>query len=51
MKNKADSKARKPQVKIRDMRPKKDVKGGLPLGGIKGESQDDKHKDTIYIGS
>ena len=41
MKNKADAKARKPQIKIRDMRPQKDVKGG-----IKGESADAKHKDS-----
>jgi hypothetical protein len=28
MKNKADSKAKKPQIKVRDMKPAKDVKGG-----------------------
>jgi hypothetical protein len=48
MKNKVDAKARKPQVKIRDMKPKKDVKGGgfINLSDIKGESLDDKHKGT-----
>jgi hypothetical protein len=48
MKNKADAKAKKPQVKIRDMKPRKEIRGGL--GGIAGESQDDKHKETIHIG-
>jgi type VI protein secretion system component Hcp len=43
---------KKPSVKVNDLRARKNPKGGssdmfLKLDGIKGESQDDKHKDQI----
>jgi type VI protein secretion system component Hcp len=42
----------KPSVKVNDLRARKNPKGGssdmfLKLDGIKGESTDDKHKDSL----
>ena len=42
----------KPSVKVKDMRAKKNPKGGASdifakIGDIKGESLDDKHKDSL----
>jgi hypothetical protein len=33
MKNKADSKAKKPQIKLKDIKPRKDPKGGCRKAG------------------
>jgi hypothetical protein len=33
MKNKADSKIRKSQVKLKDLKPRKDAKGGMRKAG------------------
>ena len=42
----------KPSVKVNDLRARKNPKGGavdsfVKLGDIKGESLDDKHKDSL----
>jgi hypothetical protein len=45
MKTKSKSSAKKkPTVRVRDLTPSKDTKGG-----IKGESGDSKHKDEIEV--
>ena len=46
----------KPSVHVRDIKSRKDPRGGatdfyLKLGDIKGESGDDKHKDEIRLTS
>ncbi len=41
---------KKPSVKVNDIRAKKSPKGGaiyIKFDGIKGESQDAKHKDEL----
>ena len=52
-KKKPSSKARKKDRRQSDLalgaRSAKQVKGGGELGHIKGESMDDKHKDTINL--
>jgi hypothetical protein len=35
MKNKANTKAKKPQVKVRDLKPRKDAQGGVRKAGEK----------------
>jgi hypothetical protein len=44
--------SKKPSVKVKDLRARKNPKGGasdmyLKLGDIKGESLDNKHKDSL----
>lgn len=37
MKTKVAAKANKPVLKVRDMKPRKDAKGGKQIGGVKYE--------------